>query len=103
LFDEVDEFYYKLMLEEGQQIKGLFKIYPDSADDIVFIELINTDITCAHLLNIYDITGKKCKTEQLRNDYKVSWFNIQDLQPRIYFLEVICNNMLIDVQKLIIE
>ena len=108
IFDEDDEYFYRLSVENQYPTNSKFKLYPNPADEIVYIELLNSDLNSVNLLHVYDLTGKRLQTVELKKDSNVSWINVKDLNPGIYFFEVVSddnseNGSINSTLKLVIE
>ncbi|MFT7155676.1 MAG: hypothetical protein ACI8Q1_000678 [Parvicella sp.] len=80
----------------NEKSKNLFKLYPNPANEIIYIEseLITNQIA------IYDLTGKLFESNQNLSENEI---DISHLNSGVYLLEVIFNNGVSQNQKLIIS
>lgn len=108
IFDEFDDFYFRVIEPIVEESNKTFFIYPNPSDNIVYIELKGELANNENVLNIYDVTGTKILTETLRTDFNISWLDVQKFTQGIYFLEIISfdangNQSQKETMKLIIE
>ncbi|HNF70566.1 MAG TPA: T9SS type A sorting domain-containing protein, partial [Chitinophagales bacterium] len=102
VIDEIPQIEYRQIDEVIKQSNADFRIYPNPADELVFIELTGkTD--CENFLYVYDITGVRVLATALRNDYKLTWIDTEGFQTGIYFFEVFSNGNTFGAEKVIIE
>jgi hypothetical protein len=66
------------------ELKSLFKLYPNPANDYLAVEFINPDGACS--FNIYSIKGELVKTVSSNQQLGFLSINISDLQPGNYFI-----------------
>lgn len=102
IIDEIPEIQLRLTDEVINNSNSDFKIYPNPADELIFVELKDI-LDCEYFLYVYDITGVRVLATPLRNDYKLTWIDIKDFQTGIYFFEVFCNGKSIGAEKVIVE
>ncbi|MBK7442748.1 MAG: hypothetical protein IPI65_14840 [Bacteroidetes bacterium] len=69
IIDDIPE----IELRKGSDIikdqQPTFKVFPNPTDEIVYIQLNNIDLNVNNIVNIYNLTGIKIKSQQLRSDY----------------------------------
>jgi hypothetical protein len=80
-----------------------FKIYPNPADNILYIEIVNWDVNTNYRANIYDMKGIKVAAFDLRKDYMLSWIETEKILTGIYLIEVHSGNQILGTQKIIFE
>lgn len=104
IFDEdIEEDILEIKLTQYTSGGHTFTLYPNPAEDIVYIQLNGVNTNCCNLLNIYDITGKKIRSEKLEPGFIVTWINTSSLHNGIYFIELVSDDMPVETQKLVIE
>lgn len=86
-----------------QTNNSTFKLFPNPASEIVYIELINIVPECNVLVNIYDVTGRVVSTHLLDSEKSTSWIELSGLGSGIYLFEMTCNDISIGTERLIIE
>ncbi len=78
------------------------KLYPNPANKEVFIpyNLLNQS---TGVIEIYDITGKKQLSQEIRNHSNLVQLPVSGLKEGIYFIQLVSANKILDTEKLVIK
>ncbi len=99
----IDEVEFRTVNINGLTSKPKFKLYPNPASDIVYIELINVAANCDIEINVYDVTGRLVSNRKKGEGKSTTWLELTDLKSGIYLIEVICNKSLVGTESLVVE
>ena len=99
----IDEVEFRTVNINGLASKPKFKLYPNPASDIVYIELINVAANCDIEINVYDVTGRLVSNRKKGEGKSTTWLELTDLKSGIYLIEVICNKSLVGTESLVVE
>jgi len=68
--------------------KGRIEIFPNPADNILYIKGISIDFRSRQFSEIYDVSGRKIKSNIIAGNS----LNVSSLKPGVYFIRIIQNN-----------
>lgn len=103
IIDEIPELMVRLADFDINSTNQWFKIYPNPADNILYIEITNWDINTNYWANIYDLSGIRVASFDLRTDYKLSWIETEKILTGMYLIEVHSGSEILGTQKIIFE
>lgn len=65
-----------------------FKLYPNPASEIVYIELLNNTNDYSEKVGIYNITGKLIFQTRFENNSKITWVDTKNIPNGMYFVQI---------------
>lgn len=99
----IEEMELKTIDPTNQSNEPSFRLYPNPASKLVYIDLFNIVSNCNIQLNVYDVTGRLVKQQVIGTEYQTAWVALNDMKSGIYLFELLCNETPLGAKQLIIE
>jgi hypothetical protein len=80
--------------------KGSLKVYPNPANELIFVENTKESLHGIHLI-IYDVQGRKVRSQKVTGSK--SEIDIAGLHAGIYVLQLSKDGNLIHIEKVVIQ
>jgi glucose/arabinose dehydrogenase len=91
-------------ISEADITDPAYLIYPNPAQNLVYIKLLKSDLNQLYRASLYDMTGKKIRTISLESSpAELTEISLHDMRPGFYLITIEDSHQIIGRSKLIVE
>lgn len=103
VIDDIPAPLYRVAESTQFTINENFKIYPNPADDILFLQIMDNNAQAEKIITMYSLTGIKQQSITMPALSSWTWIDCTTMVSGIYIIEVLANGKTLGAQKVVIE